>query len=287
MLIPEACMQQRTAACLAIVLLIVPLASSAMGQAAEVPDPDLPDPDIPYPDQPHVSWHLLVVYEIDEETRGIEDYTTYGGNLPEKRCRGGWALTSSGASPAFTDEEEITYAVDATGTSLRVDWTRNGTRLTQQMDCRGQLRDVAGQEPLWEIQRFEHPNGTVCKGSPDLGDRRVAPRSQGFVHQAPAGSSSLAPCLEARAGGSLTLGDPVPFTGQVTATLEDDAGRTVVAETCTMIGGACWSGGQAWNATPDQAEPGSTWTLSCEADSMFGIRMPTAGDFGCEAWLPG
>ncbi len=284
-------MNELPAAGAAILLVTVVLAGAAVGQTPIEEDPDLPDLDIPYPDPPGATWSGTLVYELDEGTGEVESYRAVGDLTLEHRCRGGWSTTASWAVSAFDDDPRIVYRVghpigDASPTIL-AGWTWDGSTVYKEIRCHGDRPDVVGHEPLWEIQRFEHPNGTGCDGPPDLGDRRVAPRSGGFVDQATAGDAAPLPCLEASAGGSLTTGEPIPFTGQVTATLTDGQGRTVVAETCTMVGGGCWSGGGSWNETIDPDVAGSTWTLTCEADTLFGIRMPTAGDFGCQAWLPG
>lgn len=259
---------------LALILAVAGSASTALAQ-----DPGLPDPD-----RPPVSADVVITYEFDTAD-GTVEYDRYGGALPSVECIFGWTETFSDLSGSEPDRHEIRYEISYEPATITATKVWDGDRITRQIVCAGALLDAPGLEVGWETERFTDPEGVDCSGAAAIDERGLAPLVQTLNAEATPDDGTILPCVEASGGGSITTGDLVPLTGQVTAHLEDDQGRTITVQTCTLVAGSCWGDGSSFNETVEDAGPSSVWDLDCTARTLFGIRMPTAGSFGCRAWL--
>lgn len=235
-------------------------------------------------------------YEIDDEADTVT-YSKTGPMMPVVDCETSWGTSAASVTNADEAIHKLVVRVDAADHEVGVSHWADGTIVSATYTCDEATTRPSAPAVGWrtETAASAEPDasllpgplaGTACDDDPTLSVDRLAPFSaeETTSTSAPADASPL--CTQARAAAEVPEPERIPFTGHITATLTDDDGQQMWAETCMVVFGTCWDEGRAEVDLPDQRPDGpAEWTLSCEASPVFPAAIHAVGSFSCQAWL--
>lgn len=262
---PEAGGSRGAAAVLVAVLLAGPAA-----QAVPLADAGLPN--------------VVVSYTWDPETGEVTDHSRHGGALPSIACDGGWDRVISSATNALEERWQIQYRFDYGEDWVEVRDVRGSILTIDTFECQGEVSYGPPRPAALDNDAANEEGPGSCDGPERAAVGADAPATTELSTPLSSWNTVTVSCVRARGAGTASSPGEAPFTGRVHVWVEDAQGDTVAeATTCTMLGGSCWSGGEAVPTLEDPADAEAT-SLHCEAEPFLGLaEVHPAGTFGCEA----